>query len=142
MLNYQPILTTAGGRIQCLRCTAKSTRTHSQCGRPALKTSKTQKCQFHGGRGGGPKTVEGRARIAVAHHVHGQATKAAREGYSRSSAYLSRLEDVMHLLSMSSASRTRGRKPKGYEPVRTLDDVRQMVADRELNIVGGVPQAR
>ena len=43
-------LFTGGGKITCLRCTAKSTLTKMQCGRPAIKTSRTQKCQFHGGR--------------------------------------------------------------------------------------------
>jgi len=129
MLNHQHVLTTAGGRIQCLRCTAKSTRTHSQCGRPALKTSKTQKCQFHGGRGSGPKTKEGRARIAAAHYVHGEATKEARVGYTRSSARLHQLEEILQLLSMTTATRTRGRKPNGYRPIRTYDDVRRMVFD-------------
>ena len=45
----QPLLSTAGGRIRCARCTAQSSRSKQQCGRPTLKTSKTQKCQFHGG---------------------------------------------------------------------------------------------
>ena len=50
----QPIvhlLNVAGSSSQCARCTAMSKRTKEQCGRPALKASKTQKCQFHGGRG-------------------------------------------------------------------------------------------
>ncbi len=64
-------LMTAGGKIQCLRCTAKSSRTGIQCGRPALKSSKTQKCQFHGGRSTGPRTAEGKARIAALHTKHG-----------------------------------------------------------------------
>jgi hypothetical protein len=71
-------LVTAGGKIKCLRCTAKSSRTKQQCGRPALKTSKTQKCQFHGGRSSGPKTPEGKARIAASHTVHGADSKSAR----------------------------------------------------------------
>ena len=62
MLNYpkhmESSLLTAGGKISCLRCTAKSTRTKLQCGRPALKASKTQKCQFHGGSSTGPKTEQ------------------------------------------------------------------------------------
>ena len=51
--NPQLLLSTAGGRICCARCTAQSSRTKLQCGRPALKTSKTQKCQFHGARSSG-----------------------------------------------------------------------------------------
>ncbi len=121
------------GKIQCLRCTAKSTRTGVQCGRPALKSSKTQKCQYHGGRSTGPKTAEGKARIAAAHTQHGQETNKARAERSAGSANLSRIEDAMYLLDMTTAPRARGRKARGYVPVKTLDDVRQMVLDSVLN---------
>lgn len=127
-------LLTAGGKIQCLRCTAKSSRTGLQCGRPALKSSKTQVCQFHGGRSTGPKTADGKARIAAAHTVHGQETSAARAERSAGSARLSRIEDAMYLLGMTAATRTRGRKAKGYVPVKTLDDVRLMVLDSVLHL--------
>ena len=130
MERYQSI---AGGKIQCLRCTARSSRTGIQCGRPALKSSKTQKCQYHGGRGSGPKTAEGKARIAAAHTVHGQETNAVRAEQSAGSARLSRIEDAMYLLEMTTAPRTRGRKARGYVPVKTLDDVRLMVLDSVLN---------
>lgn len=126
-------LFTAGGKILCLRCTAHSSRTGLQCGRPALKSSKTQKCQYHGARSTGPKTAEGKARIAAAHTLHGQETNAARAERSAGSARLSRIEDAMYLLEMTSAPRTRGRKARGYVPVKTLDDVRQMVLDSVLH---------
>jgi hypothetical protein len=126
-------LLTAGGIIQCLRCTANSIRTGLQCGRPALKSSKTQKCQYHGGRSTGPKTAEGKARVAAAHTVHGQETNTARAERSAGSARLSRIEDAMYLLEMTTAPRTRGRKARGYVPVKTLDDVRQMVLDSSLH---------
>jgi len=128
---YQTFLETAAGRIRCKRCTAKSTRTKLQCGRPALKSSKTQKCQFHGGRGSGPKTEEGRSRIAAAHYKNGESTKAARAEYSRASTTLNQLEDAMHLLKMTTATRTRGRKPSGYKPVRSTQDLIQLVLDTE-----------
>ena len=124
IINPQLFLSTAGGRICCARCTAQSSRTKLQCGRPALKTSKTQKCQFHGGGlTSGKQTEEGRSRIAAAHYKHGESTKAARAEYSRASTTLNQLEDAMHLLKMTTATRTRGRKPNGYKPVRTVQDV-------------------
>ena len=76
------------GLVECLRCTANSSRTGLQCGRPALKSSKTQKCQFHGGRSLGPKSDEGKARIASAHTVRGHDTKIARAERSAGSAKL------------------------------------------------------
>ena len=112
--------------------TAAGTRTKLQCGRPALKTSKTQKCQFHGGgQTSGKQTLEGRSRIAAAHYKHGESTNAARAEYSRASATLSKLEDAMHLLKMTTAPRTRGRKPNGYKPVRSIHDVLELVLDLE-----------
>ena len=128
-----PVLIIAGGKIKCLRCTAHSSRTREQCGRPALKVSKTQKCQFHGGRGSGPKTAEGKARIAAARTVHGQETKVARAERSAASARLSQFEDAMHVLGMTSETRCRGRKAQGYVPVRTMADVKRMVIDDLLH---------
>jgi len=87
----------------------------------------TQKCQFHSGRGSGPKTEEGRSRIAAAHYKHGESSKAARAEYAKASATLAQLEDAMHIIKMTSAPRTRGRKPKGYTPVRTVNDVLESV---------------
>ena len=132
IINPQFFLSTAGGRICCVRCTAQSSRTKLQCGRPALKTSKTQKCQFHGGgQTSGKQTAEGRSRIAAAPYKHGESTKAARAEYSKASATLNQLEDAMHILKMTTAPRPRGRKPNGYKPVRTVQDVLQMVLDME-----------
>ena len=120
-------LFTCGGRILCQQCTAKSTRTNLQCGRPALKTSKNQKCQFHGGRSTGPKTEEGRLRIAKAQFKHGRETKKAREERSQGFARLLQLEDAMYLIGMTNAPKTRGRKPKGYKRLRTILEVKQIL---------------
>jgi hypothetical protein len=59
-------LVTAGNKITCARCTAKSKRSGEQCKKPALKASRTQKCEFHGGRSTGPKTKVGRDRQRAA----------------------------------------------------------------------------
>jgi len=128
---------TAGGRIVCLRCTALSSRTGLQCGRPALKSSRTQKCQFHGGRGSGPKTVEGRAKIAQAHLIHGNDTKVARAERSAASARLAQLEDAMHILQMAQGPRTRGRKAAGYVSVRSVEDVKRMMVEDVLSSGSG-----
>lgn len=121
------MLLTASGMIRCLRCTARSTRSGRQCGRPALKTSQTQKCQFHGGRSTGPKTADGRRQIAASHTVHGRDTKAARADRSAAAARIRRLVDAAHLLGMIQGPRPPGRKAAGYLPIRTLEDLRQMI---------------
>ena len=54
------------------RCGAK-TRRGTLCQRPARKAS--GRCRLHGGRSTGPKTQEGRAKIAAANLKTGEFTK-------------------------------------------------------------------
>ena len=126
-------LATAGGRIRCLRCTAKSVRSGNQCLKPALKSSRTQKCGHHGGRNKGPVTEAGKARSAAAHVKTGEFTKSALKERSQKLAEMMQLEDAMHALEMTTATRTRGRKPKGYTPLVTIKDVFLFALDKELN---------
>jgi hypothetical protein len=125
-------LVTGGGRITCLRCSAKSTRTKLQCGRPAIKTSRTQKCQFHGGR---PHSEETLQRISEANTIHGQATKEAKEQYRHDCAQIHELQDAVYVLKMGEGPKIRGPKPKGYKPVMTQADVVRMIQERLLHIV-------
>jgi hypothetical protein len=125
-------LETAGGKITCLRCTANSTQTKLQCGRPAIKKSRTQKCQYHGGR---PHTAETLKRISEANTLHGQFTKAAKDQYRHDSALIHELEDAIAVLKMGEGPKIRGPKPKGYKPVMTQADVVRMILERLLHIV-------
>ena len=125
-------LITAGGRITCLRCTAKSNRTGEQCKKPALKVSSTQKCGHHGGR---PHSVKVLQRISEANTLHGQATKEAKLQYTHDSALMHELEDAISVLKMGEGPRIRGPKPKGYKPVLTEADVVRMIRERLLHIV-------
>ena len=129
-------LSTAGGRIQCLRCTAKSVRSGNQCLKPAMKSSRTQKCGHHGGRNKGPVTEAGKARSAAAHVKTGEFTKQAIKERSHKLAEMMQLEDACLILGLSNATRTRGRKPNGYMPLTTIKDVVMFALDRELNCVG------
>ena len=124
---YETHITLAGGRIRCLRCVARSVRSGLQCAKPAMKSSRTQKCSHHGGWATGPKTAAGRQRIAQAHTIHGESTKAARLEYSKTSAHLSMLEDCLYVLGLTAEPRIRGRKHAGYVPVKTLTDVRRLL---------------
>lgn len=138
----QATLITCDGKIKCLRCTAYSKRTGVQCGRPASKFSKTQKCHMHGGRGNSaPKTEAGRQRIAAAHTKSGEYTKAAKLEMSKNSAHLAQLEDAMHVLGMTTATRTRGRKSKLYVPISSAKDVCPMFLDIELHQAKASPEA-
>lgn len=55
-------------------CLAK-TRSGGQCQRAG--NPKNGRCHLHGGASTGPKTAEGRARIAAAQFKHGNRSKAA-----------------------------------------------------------------
>jgi hypothetical protein len=129
-------LSTAGGRISCLRCTAKSVRSGNQCRKPALKSSRTVKCGHHGGRNKGPITEAGKARSAAAHVKTGEFTKQAIRERSQKLAEMMQLEDAMHVLKMTTSTRTRGRKPTGYTPLATIKDVFEFALDKEVNRVG------
>ena len=132
----EKFLSTAGGRITCLRCTAKSVRSGNQCLKPALKSSRTQKCSTHGGRNKGPITEAGKARSAAAHVKTGEFTKQAIRERSQKLAEMMQLEDACQLLSLTAASRTRGRKPTGYVPLTSIKDVVLFALDKEINRVG------
>jgi len=129
----EKFLSTAGGRITCLRCTAKSLRRGGQCRKPALKSSRTQKCGHHGGRNKGPVTEAGKARSAAAHIKTGEFTKQAIRERSQKLAEMMQLEDVCHLVGLTTADRTRGRKPNGYKRLSTIKDVFEFALDKELN---------
>ena len=132
-VSMEKYLSTAGGRISCLRCTAKSVRSGQQCLKPALKSSRTQKCGHHGGRNKGPITEAGKARSAAAHIKTGEFTKQAIRERSQKLAEMMQLEDAMHVLKMTNATRTRGRKPTGYKPLATIKAVFEFALDKELN---------
>jgi hypothetical protein len=123
-------LVTAGGKIKCLRCTARSTRKKQQCGKPALKTSTTQKCQTHGGR---PHTPEVLRRISEANTTHGESTKAAKEQYRQDAVHILQLEDAMRVLKMGEGPSIRGRKPAGYRGVYSEADVVRAITEMLLH---------
>ncbi len=110
--NPEQYLTTARGRITCIRCKAQSSRTKEQCKNPALKTKTV--CKWHGGMSTGPRTKEGIQRIREAHLKHGNDTKEARADRSAMSAKLLYLRDIGDHIGMFTGTHTRGRKPDGY----------------------------
>ncbi len=101
---------TAGGRIRCLQCQAKSKRTKQQCRAPATK-GKTN-CRFHGGASTGPKTPEGRQRCAEVKTIHGNEARQARSDRAAAMRRLRALEDLGHTLGIMHGPRMPGRKLK------------------------------
>lgn len=109
---YKPekYLITAGGKIKCHRCQARSSRTKLQCGRPSLKVSRTHKCKWHGGLSTGPRTPDGLGRVKEAHLKHGNDTKESRAERREKSLMFQRLEEIGWHIGMFTGTKTRGRK--------------------------------
>mgnify|MGYP006441491615 CR=1 FL=1 len=55
------------------RCLAK-TRKGTPCQNPVV--ADRNRCRMHGGKSTGPRTAEGKARVAAAHTKHGRRSKA------------------------------------------------------------------
>ena len=111
MIVPEPYLLTAGKRIYCRRCKARSSRTKKQCGRPALRDKNV--CQFHGGRSTGPKTEKGKERLRTLNLQHGCFTAEMKAGSRIGKLKLRYLEDFAIYTGLFT-ERTRGRKPLGY----------------------------
>jgi hypothetical protein len=110
-----------------------SRQSGKQCKRPALKTSRTQKCKFHGGRSTGPKTETCEASQGTAPLKDGKNTKEALDDRARSIRVLAGLEDALYVFNMATTTRTRGRKPERYMSLHAVEDVLRFATDNPLH---------
>ena len=118
--NPEKYLITAGGKICCRRCKAKSSRTKLQCAKPALKSKAV--CGHHGGYSTGPKSKEGKERIRAAHLKHGEETLEAKTERSEKSLMFRHLTDIGNYCNMFYKQlKTRGRPPSGYSQLDLTD---------------------
>ena len=108
------VMTTAGGRIVCRQCQAKSKRTRLQCRAPAVKGKNV--CRIHGGLSTGPKTEQGRAKCAEARTIHGNSTREKRKQNAVSATRLLLLRDLGLRIGLFGSKPTGwvGRPPKLY----------------------------
>ncbi|MDA1099996.1 MAG: HGGxSTG domain-containing protein [Proteobacteria bacterium] len=65
--------TRLGAKWPGQRCLAK-TRQRAPCQNPVV--TDRNRCRMHGGKSTGPRTPEGKARVAAAHTKHGRRSKA------------------------------------------------------------------
>lgn len=121
------LIHTAGGKITCARCAAKSKRSGLQCARPAM-SGKTV-CDIHGGRSTGPRTPEGKRRNSAAHTKSGRYSRQQLEADSRDLTRIRQLEDAMYIQGMTTSPRTSGRKPNGYKAISTIQEVVSVLQD-------------
>ena len=114
------VMTTAGGRIVCRQCQAKSKRTRFQCKAPAMKGKNV--CRTHGGLSSGPKTEQGRQRCAEAKTIHGKDTRAKRAQNAVSATRLLLLRDLGLRIGLFGPEPTSwpGRKPKSFPFTETM----------------------
>ena len=76
----------------------------------------------------GPRTAEGRQRIAQAQLKHGAYSKAGLRAKHAEAIQLRELEDIAVLIGMITGPRTRGAKPHGYRPITSMEAVKTLVA--------------
>ena len=76
----------------------------------------------------GPRTAEGKQRIAQAQLKHGFYSKAGLEAKHAEAIQLRQLEDIAYLTGLIQGPRTRGCKPRGYKAIRSMEAVKALVA--------------
>ena len=89
---------------------------------------RTEGCTLVGVKWNGPRTAEGKQRIAQAQLKHGAFSKAGREAKQAESIQLRQLEDIAIFIGMITGPRTRGCKPRGYKSIRSMEAVKALVA--------------
>jgi hypothetical protein len=131
--NLELYLITAGGKIRCRRCKAKSSRTKLQCSKPALKGKAV--CGHHGGYNTGPRSKEGKDRIRTAHLKHGEEPLEAKAERSSKSVMFRYLTDIgNHCNMFYKEIKTRGRPPAGYAQLDLTDPKQLALAILKLQL--------
>ena len=103
------------------QCTAKSKRTGLPCNNPAAYGCRT--CKVHGARR--PESIKRGEQHP--NYVHGGRTLEAQLEQSATSRRLQQLEDALHLLKMTTAKRSRGRKANGYCKITSVDEIKKVI---------------
>lgn len=93
-----------------------------------FKTEEKKQSSKSQAKWNGPRTAEGRQRIAQAQLKHGSYSKAGIEAKHAEAIQLRQLEDIAVLIGLIQGPRTRGCKPRGYRPITSIEDVKALVA--------------
>ncbi len=103
------------------QCTALNRQTKQQCKNPAAFGCKV--CRYHGAR----RKESIRRGEQHPNYVHGKFTFEAKKKSSEKIAQLQMIEDAMHLLGMTTAKRSRGRKALRYSPITLVDEIKKVI---------------
>ena len=103
------------------QCTAKSKRTSLPCNNPAAYGCRT--CRMHGSM----KKDSIKRGEQHPNYTHGNRTLESQKKYSEQSARLQMLEDALHLLGMTTAKRSRGRKSASYCKITSVDEIKKTI---------------
>lgn len=87
-----------------------------------------ERCTLVKSKWNGPRTAEGKQRIAQAQLKHGFFSKAGLEAKHSESIQLRQLEDIAYLTGLIQGPRMRGAKPQGYRPITSMAAVKALVA--------------
>ena len=90
--------------------------------------AQTEEVAFKTIKWNGPRTAEGKQRIAQAQLKHGAFSKAGLEAKQAESIQLRQLEDIAYLTGLIQGPRTRGAKPRGYRPITSMEAVKALIA--------------
>ena len=103
------------------QCTAKSKRTSRSCRNLAAYGCRT--CRMHGAR----KAESIKQGEQHPNYVHGNRTLESQKQASEQSARLQMLEDALHLLGMTTAKRSRGRKSASYCKITSVEEIKKAI---------------
>ena len=108
-------------KYRAKQCTALTKRTKQPCNNPAAYGCRT--CRMHGARKA-ESIKRGKDHV---NFVHGERTLEAQLEQSATSRRLQQLEDAMHLLNMTTAKRSRGRKANGDYKITSVDEIKKVI---------------
>ena len=103
------------------QCSAKSKRSGVRCLNNAVSGATI--CRMHG------FVPKDKVKRGEAHGMYrdGSRTQEAQKQSSEQSARLQMLEDSLHIMGMTTAKRSRGRKAAGYRKINSVDEIKKVL---------------
>ena len=123
-------LTTAGNRSSVWGAQPNPTGPNSNAGSLRWRLTEHKSVATTGAK---PHPADVLQRIATANTKHGGPSKASKQQARDESVRIHELEDALYVLKLAKGPRLRGRKPKGYRPVRNEVDANRLIRQGHLH---------